>query len=274
MPRYKLTIEYDGTPYKGWQRQNDQPSVQQALEKAIEGFTRYPVTVFGAGRTDAGVHAIAQIAHVDFNEEWDPFKVCNAANAHLRESAIAVLACEPVDDDFNARFSATARHYIYRIITRRAPLTIDAKRAWNVKVPLDVAAMQDAAQCLLGRHDFTTFRSAHCQAKTPVKTLQSLAVTRRGDIIEFQVSARSFLHRQARPMVGSLDCVARGRSPAARPGHPHPPALPHHLFDGQQFNLVPEPVVADGDVVLEHLLRNSRRTWRPCFCNGVAGVRV
>ncbi len=215
MPRYKLTIEYDGTPYKGWQRQNNQSSVQQTLEKAIEGFTRYPVTVFGAGRTDAGVHAKAQIAHVDLNEEWDPFRICNATNAHLRDATIAVLACERVDEDFNARFSATARHYIYRVITRRAPLTIDAKRAWNVKVPLDAEAMHMAAQKLLGLHDFTTFRSTECQARSPVKTLARLDVVSTdmvdGQHIEIHASAPSFLHNQVRSLVGSLKCVGEGK---------------------------------------------------------------
>lgn len=215
MPRYKLTIEYDGTHYKGWQRQNDQPSVQQALEKAIEGFVRYPVTVFGAGRTDAGVHAKAQIAHVDLNEEWDPFRICNATNAHLHNDTIAVLSCTQVLDDFNARFSAIARHYRYRIITRRAPLTLDAMRAWNVKVPLDARAMHEAAQNLLGLHDFTTFRSTECQANSPVKTLTRLDVASvdgvDGQHLEISASAPSFLHNQVRSLVGSLKCVGEGR---------------------------------------------------------------
>ena len=215
MPRYKLTIEYDGSAYKGWQRQNDQPSIQQALETAIEGFVRYPVTVNGAGRTDAGVHANAQVAHIDLNESWDPFKICNAANAHLRDCGIAVFKAEEVADDFHARFSATARHYIYHIITRRAPLTIHAGRAWNVKVPLDVDAMHDAAQSLLGRHDFTTFRSTECQAKSPVKTLTRLDVSSvdkvDGQYIEIRAFAPSFLHNQIRSFAGSLKCVGEGR---------------------------------------------------------------
>jgi len=215
MPRYKLTIEYDGGPYRGWQRQNDQPSVQEALETAIQAFVGYPLTVFGAGRTDAGVHAYAQIAHIDLNEPWDPFKICNAANAHLRQSTIAVLAAEEVSHEFNARFSAKARHYIYRITTRRAPLTIEAQRAWNVKVPLDVKAMHRAAQQLLGRHDFTTFRSTECQAKSPVKTLSQLDVVAMdmidGQHIDIHVSAPSFLHNQVRSLAGSLKCVGEGR---------------------------------------------------------------
>ncbi len=215
MPRYKLTIEYDGKPYKGWQRQNDQPSVQQALEKAIEAFTGAPVTVFGAGRTDAGVHALAQIAHVDLAERWDPFKICNAANAHLRGDSVAVLHAEEVAEDFNARFSAKARHYVYRIITRRAPLRVEAGRAWNVKVPLDGEAMHEAAQLLLGKHDFTTFRSTECQAKSPVKTLSRLDVMSKdlidGQHIEIHASARSFLHNQVRSLAGSLKCVGEGR---------------------------------------------------------------
>ncbi len=215
MPRYKLTIEYDGSAYKGWQRQNDQPSVQQALETAIEGFARYPVSVFGAGRTDAGVHAVAQVAHIDLKESWDPFKICNAANAHLRDSGIAVLNAEQVDDEFNARFSAIARHYIYHIITRRAPLTIHAGRAWNVKVPLDVKAMHDAAQTLIGLHDFTTFRSTECQANSPVKTLSKLEVSCvdkiDGQHIQIYANAPSFLHNQIRSFAGSLKCVGEGR---------------------------------------------------------------
>ncbi len=215
MPRYKLTIEYDGTPYCGWQRQINQPTVQETLEKAIEAFCGHPATVFGSGRTDAGVHAIAQIAHVDLDQQWDPFKVCNAANAHLRGSTIAVLNVEQVSDEFNARFSALARHYLYRIITRRAPLTVEAKRAWNVKVPLDVAAMHEAAQHLLGLHDFTTFRSTECQAKSPVKTLAQLDVTCTdkidGQHLEIHVSAPSFLHNQVRSLAGSLKNVGDGR---------------------------------------------------------------
>ncbi len=215
MPRYKLTIEYDGSAYKGWQRQKDQPSVQERLETAIEGFIQYPVTVFGAGRTDAGVHAFAQTAHIDLKEPWDPFKICNAANAHLKESGIAVFKAEEVPEDFNARFSATARHYLYRIIARRAPLTFEAGRAWNVKVPLDVGAMHNAAQLLLGLHDFTTFRSTECQAKSPVKTLTRLDVSSTdmidGQHIEIRALAPSFLHNQVRSLVGSLKCVGEGK---------------------------------------------------------------
>ncbi len=215
MPRYKLTIEYDGSAYKGWQRQIGQPSVQETLETAIEGFARYPVTVFGAGRTDAGVHAIAQVAHIDLRGDWDPYKICNAANAHLKDSCVAVIKAEEVGEEFNARFSAIARLYVYKIITRRAPLTIHADRAWNVKVPLDVEAMHKAAQCLVGRHDFTTFRSTECQAKSPVKTLTSLDVSSidkiDGQHIEIRAFARSFLHNQIRSFAGSLKCVGEGR---------------------------------------------------------------
>ena len=215
MPRYKLTIEYDGSAYKGWQRQIDQPSVQQTLETAIAGFVRYPVTVFGAGRTDAGVHAIAQVAHIDLLDDWDPFKICNAANAHLKDSGIAVFKVEEADEDFNARFSAIARHYVYKIITRRAPLTIHAGRAWNVKVPLNIDAMQGAAQSLVGLHDFTTFRSTECQAKSPVKTLTSLNVSSiekvDGQHIEICAFAPSFLHNQVRSLAGSLKYVGEGK---------------------------------------------------------------
>lgn len=215
MQRYKLTIEYDGTPYCGWQRQENQPSVQQVLERAIEAFSHQSVTVFGAGRTDAGVHALAQNAHVDMEDAWDSFKFCNAINAHLRGQTIAVLGVEQVGDDFDARFSALARHYFYRIVTRRAPLAVEAGRVWNVKVPLDVAAMNAAAQQLLGKHDFTTFRSSECQAKSPVKTLSKIEVSCTdkidGQHIEIRISARSFLHNQVRSIVGSLKCIGDGK---------------------------------------------------------------
>ncbi len=215
MPRYRLTVEYDGTSYRGWQRQNNLPTIQLALEQAIEAFTGEPVTVFGAGRTDAGVHARAQVAHVDLPSSWDPFKIFSATNAHLKRESIAVLTVTQMPAEFDARFSATARHYRYRIITRRAPLAVAANRAWNVKIPLDISAMHEAAQLLIGKHDFTTFRSSECQAKSPVKTLSGLDVSGEqrfdGQYIDIQASAPSFLHNQVRSLVGSLKCVGEGR---------------------------------------------------------------
>jgi tRNA pseudouridine38-40 synthase len=211
MPRYKLTIEYDGTPFSGWQIQENGPSVQGALRDAIRGFTGEAVTPRGAGRTDAGVHATGQVAHVDLSRDWPADTVAKAINAHLRPAPIAVLACERAADDFDARFSATARHYLYRIMNRRAPLALDAWRAWRVVHSLNAGAMHEAAQYLVGRHDFTTFRAAGCQAKSPLRTLDVLTVTRQGDAIDIQASARSFLHHQVRSIVGSLKLVGDGK---------------------------------------------------------------
>jgi tRNA pseudouridine38-40 synthase len=211
VPRYKLTIEYDGTPYVGWQAQDNGPSVQGALGEAIAAFAGARVTVAGAGRTDAGVHALGQVAHVDLAKEWDTDTVRDAINFHLRPQPIAVLAAERVAPDFDARFSATKRHYLYRIVNRRADLTLDNDRVWRVPRPLDAAAMHEAAQQLLGRHDFTTFRSAECQAKSPLKTLDRLDVSRQGEQIQVEASARSFLHHQVRSMVGSLVHVGEGK---------------------------------------------------------------
>jgi tRNA pseudouridine38-40 synthase len=211
VPRYKLTIEYDGTPFAGWQIQADQPSVQGVLTAAVEALSGEKANVQGAGRTDAGVHARGQVAHVDFAKEWDPDTVRDALNAHLRPHPVAVLAAERTADDFNARTSATKRHYLYRIINRRADLTVDAGHAWRVPRPLDVAAMHAAAQRLIGKHDFTTFRSTECQAKSPLKTLDRLDVERDGDTIDVRASARSFLHSQVRSMVGSLAAVGEGK---------------------------------------------------------------
>jgi tRNA pseudouridine38-40 synthase len=211
VPRYKLTIEYDGTPFAGWQSQADQPSVQCVLSAAVEALSGEKANVQGAGRTDAGVHARGQVAHVDFAKEWDPDTVRDALNAHLRPHPVAVLAAERTADDFNARTSATKRHYLYRIINRRADLTVDAGHAWRVPRPLDVAAMHAAAQRLIGKHDFTTFRSTECQAKSPLKTLDRLDVERDGDTIDVRASARSFLHSQVRSMVGSLAAVGEGK---------------------------------------------------------------
>jgi tRNA pseudouridine38-40 synthase len=215
MPRYKLTIEYDGTPFVGWQAQNNGASVQGVLADAIAAFAGERAAVSGAGRTDAGVHALGQVAHVDLGRDWDNGTVRDAINFHLRPQPVAVLAAEQVAADFDARFSARKRHYLYRIVNRRADLTLDHNRAWRVPRPLDAAAMHEAAQLLVGRHDFTTFRAAECQAKSPVKTLDRLDVTRDGDEVRISASARSFLHHQVRSMVGSLIHVGDGKWRAA-----------------------------------------------------------
>jgi tRNA pseudouridine38-40 synthase len=211
MPRYKLTIEYDGSAYVGWQAQDNGPSVQATLADAIAAFTGERVAIQGAGRTDAGVHAFGQVAHVDLAKVWDTDTVRDAINFHLRPQRIAVLAAEQVSETFDARFSATGRHYLYRISNRRADLALDVNRAWRVPRPLDGAAMQAAAQRLIGRHDFTTFRAAECQAKSPVKTLDRLDVLRDGDDLRVTASARSFLQHQVRSMVGSLVHVGEGK---------------------------------------------------------------
>jgi tRNA pseudouridine38-40 synthase len=211
MPRYKLTLEYDGTPFVGWQLQENGPSVAGALSEAIERFTGERSDVTGAGRTDAGVHALGQVVHVDLEKEWDTDTVRDALNAHLRPQPIAVIAAERAASDFHARFSATARHYRYRIVNRRADLALDRERAWRIAKPLDARAMHEAAQKLVGHHDFTTFRSAECQAKSPLKTLDRLDVAREGEEIRIEASARSFLHHQVRSMVGSLALVGEGR---------------------------------------------------------------
>jgi tRNA pseudouridine38-40 synthase len=215
MPRYKLTIEYDGTPFVGWQAQDNGASVQSVLMDAIAAFAGERVAVSGAGRTDAGVHALGQVAHVDLGKDWDNDAVRDAINFHVRPQPVAVLAAEQVAVDFDARFSAKKRHYLYRIVNRRADLALDHTRAWRVPRPLDVAAMHEAAQLLIGRHDFTTFRAAECQAKSPVKTLDRLDVTRDGDEVRIAARARSFLHHQVRSMVGSLVHVGDGKWRAA-----------------------------------------------------------
>jgi tRNA pseudouridine38-40 synthase len=211
MPRYKLTIEYDGAPFAGWQVQADRLTVQGVLTAAVEALSGERVLVQGAGRTDAGVHAREQVAHVDLAKEWDTDTVRDALNAHLRPHPVAVLAAEHAADDFDARRSARRRHYLYEIINRRPDLTVDLGRAWRIPRPLDAAAMHDAAQYLVGKHDFTTFRSTECQAKSPVKTLDMLKVERQGDRVEISASARSFLHNQVRSMVGSLVLVGEGK---------------------------------------------------------------
>jgi tRNA pseudouridine38-40 synthase len=218
MPRYKLTIEYDGAPFSGWQIQADGLTVQGVLAAAIEAFSGDKILVQGAGRTDAGVHARAQVAHVDFAKDWDTDTVRDALNAHLRPHPIAILAAEKVPDDFNARTSAVKRHYLYRIVNRRPDLTLEAGRAWRVPRPLDAAAMHAAAQLLVGKHDFTTFRSTECQAKSPIKTLDRLDVERDGDEVRIFASARSFLHNQVRSMVGSLVAVGEEKWSAGELG--------------------------------------------------------
>jgi tRNA pseudouridine38-40 synthase len=211
MPRYKLILEYDGAPFVGWQRQENGPSVQAALEEAVFRFCGERAAVIAAGRTDAGVHAEGQAAHVDLKREARADTLRDALNAHLRPHPVAVLCAEPVAEDFHARFSALARHYRYVILNRRAPPALRRDHVWSVVQSLDAAAMADAAQHLLGRHDFTTFRAAECQARSPVKTLDRLAVARDGDCVVIGASARSFLHHQVRSMVGSLKLVGLGR---------------------------------------------------------------
>lgn len=211
MPRYRLIIEYDGAAYAGWQRQDNGPSIQNSLEEAASVLDEAPVLVIGAGRTDAGVHATGQVAHLDLVKPIRADKVRDAINAHLRPHPIAVLEAFDAAPDFHARFDATSRSYLYRIINRRADLALDRNRAWRLAAPLDAALMHEAAQALVGRHDFTTFRDANCQADTPVKTLTAISVVRQGEEIAVRTSARSFLHRQVRSMVGSLVEVGRGR---------------------------------------------------------------
>jgi tRNA pseudouridine38-40 synthase len=211
MPRYKLTIEYDGGPFVGWQVQDNGPSVQGVLAAALEAFCGEKVSVQGAGRTDAGVYALGQVGHVDLAKDWDEDTVRDALNAHLRPHPVAIINAERVDDSFDARFSAIRRHYLYRIINRRADLALDRGRAWRIAKPLDIPAMQAAAQRLVGRHDFTTFRNVECQAKLPVKTLDQLDVNGLADDIQVITSARSFLHSQVRSMVGALALVGEGK---------------------------------------------------------------
>jgi tRNA pseudouridine38-40 synthase len=211
MPRYRITIEYDGTPFAGWQSQPGGTGVQDAVTEAVERFCGERIVVRGAGRTDAGVHALGQVAHFDLEKAWEPFRVQEALNFHLKPAPVAVLDCAQVGENFDARFSATARHYLYRILTRRAPPVLDRNRVWALRTPLDADAMHDAAGYLIGHHDFTTFRAAGCQASSPMRTLDRLDVSRVGAEIHVQASARSFLHNQVRSMVGSLKLVGEGK---------------------------------------------------------------
>lgn len=211
MTRFRLTVEFDGRPFMGWQRQGHGPSVQAAIEEAVKAITQMEVVVHAAGRTDAGVHAEAMAAHLDLDRDITPFRLMEAINAKLRPQPVAILACEAVADDWHARFSCIGRRYVYRIVNRRAPLALDQGRAWRVVQPLNEAAMDDAAQSLVGTHDFTTFRSVHCQSASPVKSIDRFSVRRFGDELEIDVAARSFLHHQVRSMVGCLALVGEGK---------------------------------------------------------------
>lgn len=211
MPRYKLVVEYDGTPYKGWQLQTNGPSVQEAVERAIRRFANHDIRIHCAGRTDSGVHATHQVIHVDLDKVWPSDTVRDATNAHLKGHPIAILSAALVPDSFNARMSAVKRHYLFRILNRRSPPALDANRVWHVAWQLDANAMHEAAKSLVGRHDFTTFRAAECQASGPLRTLDRLDVERIGDEVRIFASARSFLHHQVRSMVGTLERVGAGK---------------------------------------------------------------
>lgn len=211
MTRFAFTLEFDGAPFMGLQRQDHGPSVQQAVEEAVAAITGEDVRLHAAGRTDSGVHALGMVAHVDLDRDIAPFRLMEGVNAKLRPAPVAVLACHIKPDDWHARFSCIGRRYEYRIRNRRAPLTLTRGREWLVTRPLDAEAMHAAAQALVGRHDFTTFRSAHCQAKDPVKTLDALTVRRKGDSVVVEAAARSFLHHQVRSMVGTLALVGLGQ---------------------------------------------------------------
>jgi tRNA pseudouridine38-40 synthase len=214
MPRYVMKVEYDGSPFAGWQRQSHAPSVQGAIETALSKLESDVPSIAAAGRTDAGVHATGQVAHCDMTQDWDPFRLSEALNFHLKPDPIAITACRSVDDDWHARFSAVERRYLFRIVTRRAPLVHDARQIWALKHDLDVDAMQTAAQHLIGQHDFTTFRSTMCQAKSPVKSIDKITFETRpypaGLEIRASLRARSFLHNQVRSIIGSLERVGAG----------------------------------------------------------------
>ncbi len=211
MPRYRMTIEYDGSPFSGWQRQAGQPSVQAAIEDAVSRLGQSAPTLFGAGRTDTGVHALGQVAHIDLHKTWLPEKLMAAINAQVRPDPVSVFDIQQVDDSFHARFSASARHYEYRIRDSRSPPALDRHRVWWVPCRLDETAMHTAAQQLTGHHDFTTFRSSQCQSKSPVKTLDWLDVSREGRDVIVRASARSFLHNQVRSLVGTLKLAGEGK---------------------------------------------------------------
>ena len=215
MPRYRLLVEYDGRPYRGFQAQERLPSIQGAIEKAVLGFSGQKIRLIGAGRTDTGVHATGQVIHMDLEQDWRPAVVRDALNAYLMPQPISILEAEKVADDFHARFSATGRRYLYRILNRRSPPAIDQGRVWHVRRPINVEAMNEAAQVLVGHHDFTTFRDMQCQSKSPLKTLDVARVWREGQEVHLVFEARSFLHRQVRSMAGSLCQVGIGRWTAA-----------------------------------------------------------
>lgn len=215
MPRYRLLVEYDGRPYRGYQAQGELPSVQASIERAIKAFCGEELRLQAAGRTDTGVHATGQVVHVDLEKDWKPAVVRDALNAHLVPEPIAILAVDIPGGDWHARFSARERRYLYRILNRKSPPALEQGRVWHVKKPLDVAAMHEAAQALVGNHDFTTFRDVQCQAKSPVKTLDVAAVRREGEHVLLEFASRSFLHRQVRSMAGSLAEVGAGRWTAA-----------------------------------------------------------
>ncbi|MBC7146498.1 MAG: tRNA pseudouridine(38-40) synthase TruA [Thioclava marina] len=222
MPRYAFKIEYDGGPFAGWQRQADQPSVQGAIEAALSRLEPGDHTIAAAGRTDAGVHATAQVAHVDLEKDWDPFRLSEALNYHLRPDPVAILACARVAEDFHARFSAQERRYLFRLVQRRAPMTHDRGLVWRVQNALDIKAMRDGAAHLIGHHDFTTFRSTMCQSNSPVKTLDEISIEEimipHGREYRFHLRARSFLHNQVRSIVGTLERVGAGAWPPGRVG--------------------------------------------------------
>ncbi|MEZ5684625.1 MAG: tRNA pseudouridine(38-40) synthase TruA [Paracoccaceae bacterium] len=214
MPRYALKVEYHGAPFAGWQRQSGQPSVQGAIEAALARLEPGAHTIAAAGRTDAGVHATGQVAHADLAKDWDPFRLSEALNFHLKPAPVAILACAPVADDWHARFSAVERRYLFRLVQRRAPMTHEKGLVWRVQNPLDLEAMRAGAQHLIGHHDFTTFRSSICQAASPVKTLDEITITEveraDGREFHFRLRARSFLHNQVRSIVGTLERVGAG----------------------------------------------------------------
>lgn len=211
MTRFKLTIEYDGTPFSGWQKQDNAPSVQENIENAIQQFSHQPCTLYVAGRTDAGVHALGQVAHVDLPDNLDEKTVMRAVNHFLKDVPISILSVQSVTDDFHARFSAVARSYRYRVMNRRAKLSLEENRAWHVSLPLDFTSMKEGARYFLGQHDFTSFRTVHCQAKTTVRTIDIFNVSTDKDEIIFDIKARSFLHHQVRNMVGTLVDIGKGR---------------------------------------------------------------
>lgn len=213
MPRYRITIEYDGTPFVGWQAQASGLTVQSEIVEAIFKFSGERVQVNGAGRTDSGVHALGQVAHFDLSKDWDPFRIQEAMNFHLKPHPISILNCTNTAEDFDARFGAVSRRYLYRILNRRPRPALDTERVWWVPQPLDTETMDAAAQTILGHHDFTTFRASLCQAKSPVKTLDLLRVSRVGEEVHIEAKARSFLHNQVRSMVGSLKLVGEGKWP-------------------------------------------------------------